>query len=347
MRGEPAMIRWFLVSLLALAAACAHAAMGVTRVQPLEGEEPVTVFYPTSAAEQAVRRGPFALSLAVDAAPVRGNGRLVVISHGSGGNPWVHSNLARALVDAGFVVAMPQHKGDNALDPSHPGPDSWKLRPTEVSHAIDATAKDARFAPLVSLDKVGMYGMSAGGHTALSLAGGRWSPAAFRDHCTAHIAGDFPACVGLITRLNGDVLDGMKQTVALLVIRNRFDDAQWQAHTDRRIAAAVAGVPFAADFDPQSLVHPIVPLGFVTARGDKWLNPKYHSDRILAACATCEVIADVRDGGHGALLSPPPPAEVLGPVARDLLADPPGFDRRQMADIDRRIAAFFTRHLLQ
>lgn len=339
------MIKHLVISLLAVASAYAQAAMGVSRVTPLEGEDPVTVFYPAATAEQPVRRGPFRLSLAEEAAPVRGNGRLVIISHGSGGNPWVHSDLAHALVDAGFVVAMPQHKGDNAFDPSHPGPASWKMRPVEVSHAIDAVAKDPRFAPLLSFDKVGMYGMSAGGHTALSLAGGRWSATQLRDHCEAHLDEDFHTCVGLATRLKGDVLDGVKKTVALSVIRSRLDDAQWQAYADPRIKAIVAGVPFAVDFDPQSLAHPVVPLGLVTARRDKWLTPRFHSDRILAACKSCELIADVPDGGHGALLSPPPPAEVLGDIARDLIEDPPGFDRKQMAGVDKRIAAFFVRHL--
>src|SRR5207244_1062238 len=83
---------------------------------------------------------------------------------------------------AGFVVAMPAHRGDNTKDSGTPGPESWKRRPAEISHAIDAVAQDARFARLLTLDKVGMYGMSAGGHTALSLAGGRWSPARFTQH---------------------------------------------------------------------------------------------------------------------------------------------------------------------
>jgi predicted dienelactone hydrolase len=339
------MTRTLIASLFALAAGCAQAAMGVTQVAPVAGEEPVTAFYPTSAHEAPVQRGPFKLSLAVNAEPARGNGRLVVISHGSGGNPWVHSDLARTLVDAGFVVVMPQHRGDNAMDPAKPGPDSWKLRPLEVSHAIDAIANDARFAPQLALDKVGMYGMSAGGHTALSLAGGRWSPALLRDHCVAHIAEDFPTCVGLATRLKGDFLDDVKQAAAIAVIKQRFDDATWQQHTDPRIRVIVAGVPFAVDFDPQSLANPAVPLGFVTARQDKWLAPRFHSDRILAACKTCELVADVPQGGHGALLSPPPPLELLGENARELLADPPGFDRRQMADVDRKIVSFLQRHL--
>jgi len=109
----------------------------------------VTVFYPSAAAEQPVRRGPFTLQLAVDAEPLRGNGRLVVLSHGSGGGPWVHSDLARALVQAGYVVAVPWHHADNAADPSRPGPSSWSLRPVEVTQAIDAVAADARLAPLL------------------------------------------------------------------------------------------------------------------------------------------------------------------------------------------------------
>lgn len=92
--------------------------------------------------------------------------------------------------------------------------------------------QDPRFGPLLALDKVGMYGMSAGGHTALSVAGGRWSPARFRQHCESHISEDFQVCVGLATRLNGNLLDGLKTTAALWVIRYRFSDAAWQTHTD-------------------------------------------------------------------------------------------------------------------
>ena len=54
-----------------------------------------------------MQRGSFTLDVAAEGMPLRGNGRLVVISHGSGGAPWVHANLARSLVDAGFVVVMP------------------------------------------------------------------------------------------------------------------------------------------------------------------------------------------------------------------------------------------------
>lgn len=342
-----ALLRRGCAAALAFAALAARAAVGLVELPAAGSDGPVTVFYPAAAEERSAVRGPFTLSLAEGAAPVRGNGRLVVVSHGSGGNPWVHANLARALVAQGFVVAFPQHHADHAGDPSRPGPDSWKLRPGEVSRAIDAVGRDAQLAPLLALGKVGLYGMSAGGHTALTLAGGRWSPAQLRRHCEAHIAEDFPGCVGLTTALGGHFLDGLRMRVALVVIRQRLDDETWYTHHDPRVQAVVAGVPFAADFDPASLARPAVPLALVTAAGDKWLAPRFHSGPILHACLPrCELLAELPNGGHGALLSPPPPPERLGTIAADLLADPPGFDRAQLPALDQRIATFFRAHLL-
>jgi len=333
-----------LTAALVLVAQVAQAAVGVTEIAGKDGDGPVTVYYPTRANAQPLKRGPFTLALALDAAPARGNGRLVVLSHGSGGSPWVHSDLARALVDAGFVVAMPEHRADNYKDMSTPGPESWKRRPAEVSRAIDAVGSEPRFKPLLALDKVGMYGMSAGGHTALSMAGGRWSPARMKEHCETDIAEDFYSCVGLAARLNGGIFDGLKKTIALWVIRSRFQDATWYTHTDTRIAAVAAAVPYSADFDAASLASPRVPLGIVTARKDKWLVPRFHGDRILLACHPCDRIGDFATGGHGALLSPLPPN--LSGLLGDLLNDPPGFDRAEISEINRRIAAFFVKHLL-
>jgi len=336
--------RAVLALLLGAAFGPANAAMGLSQIPASEHDGPVTLYYPTNASAQPITRGRgITLIVAEQGEPVRGNGRLVVISHGSGGAPWVHADLARTLVEAGFVVAMPEHHADNYKDDSDPGPDSWTLRPAEVSRAIDAVGGDARFAPLLELDKVGVYGISAGGHTALSMAGGRWSPAGFRNHCEAHLVEDFQSCVGLITRLTGGPLDGLKKWLALAVIRYRFDDATPRSHIDARIAAVVAGVPSAADFDMASLATPRVPLGLITAQQDRWLHPRFHSDRVLEKCKPCEHIADLPTGGHGALLSPLPPG--LTGLLGDMLNDPPGFDRSRMAEVDRKTTAFFVRHL--
>ncbi len=341
--GFGSVFAWALLGCLASAGAGAHAGVAYSEISATERDGPVTLYYPTNEAPRPMRRGPFTLDVAVDAPPTRGNGRLVMISHGSGGSPWVHADLARALVDAGFVVAMPEHRADNYRDPSRPGPDSWSERPAEVSRAIDAVARDARFAGLLQFDKVGMYGMSAGGHTALSLAGGSWSPRGFRDHCVANLEDDFQSCVGLITQLTGGWLDGTKKWLARTVIGLSFGDATARSHDDPRIAAVVAGVPYCADFDFSSLERPRVPLALITAGKDRWLIPRFHSDRVLAACRTCELLADMPTAGHGALLSPLPPG--FTGLVGELLNDPPGFDRGVLAAIDQKIVSFFARHL--
>ena len=330
-------------ALLALLCSAAQAAAGLAELPGLAGDNPVTVIYPSDAPATLLKRGLFSIQAAWQAAPKKGNGRLVVISHGSGGSAWTYWDLARALVEAGFVVAAPLHKGDNYQDTSQIGPPSWRRRPAEVSRAIDAVGKDARLAPLLELDKVGVYGMSAGGHTALALAGGRWSPAMLARHCEAHIGEDFHGCVGVSTSLKHDGFDGVRKSVALWVIAWRFSDAAWVSYEDRRVQAVVAGVPVAADFDMASLAAPRVPLGLVIADQDKWLSPKFHAGAVRAACKPCELVAELPTGGHGALLSPFPPK--LPPASAALLDDPPGFDRKVLPEVDRRIVDFFRRHL--
>jgi predicted dienelactone hydrolase len=332
-----------LAAALTLLAGAADATVGLAEIPGKDGDGTVAVYYPSDGDAKPVKQGPFTFQLAWEGAPRHGNGRLIVISHGSGGVHWVHADLARTLVDEGFIVAMPTHRGDNFKDHGTPGPESWERRPLEVSRAIDAVGQDRRFAPLLKLDKVGVYGFSAGGHTALSLAGGRWSPAGMVHHCEAHIAEDFQACVGLLTALNGNFLDGWKKTVALWVLRYRFSDAAWRTHTDARIVAIVAAAPYAADFDMASLAAPRVALGLVTLPHDQWLHPQFHSERVLQACAACERMADVPNAGHGAMLSPLPPG--LSGLVAELLNDPPGFDRAVLPGVDRKIVAFFRKHL--
>jgi predicted dienelactone hydrolase len=319
-------------------------AVGWLTVTTSQEAAPLTVFYPSADPERPVQRGPFNFQLAPDGAATPGNGRLVVISHGSGGGPWVHMDLARRLVQAGFVVAIPLHKGDNHQDDGTPGPQSWERRPAEVSAAIDAVAAQPRLADTLQLDRVGVYGQSAGGHTALSLAGGAWSPGNFRRHCDEHIAQDFNACVGLATQLRGDWLDSVKLRVARQVLNWHFDDDRPRTHHDPRIAAAVSAVPAAADFDMRSLERPRVPLGLVLSGQDRWLTPRWHGERVLAACQTCELLARLPQGGHSIGLSPLPPG-LQGLEAR-LLNDPPGFDRAtELPKVDARIVDFFSRHL--
>jgi len=313
---------------------------------PQPGGGLVTVFYPSSDPEMPAVQGPFRLSWAAKGKVVKGNGHLIVISHGSGGSPWVHADLARVLVQRGFTVAMPQHAGDNYLDPSEPGPASWIKRPIEVSQSIDVVSGSQPLASTLRFDLVGLFGGSAGGHTALSMAGGKWSKARFRNHCEAHIQDDFSSCVGFFTLLNGNWLDGPKIALAKSVIAARFSDDTVQGGFDPRIKSVVAMVPFGADFDPASLKQPATALGLVIAEKDVNQIPRFHAEAVLAACEPrCETVVRLAEGGHGAMLSPMPPLET-GSVAQRLLSDPHNFDRgRDVPMLNARIADFFLRTL--
>ncbi len=323
----------------------AVASIGMSELPASAEFGPLTIFYPASVEPRVERRGPFKLSVATSAPLIPGNRRLIVISHGSPASPWVHFDRASTLVAAGFVVAVPEHFADNYKDDSEPGPPSWRRRPIEVSRAIDRIRAEGRFGSQLDLEHVGMYGMSAGGHTALTLAGGRWSPSRLRTHCQEHILEDFQACAGLFASLSGGLLDRVKVLVVRSVNDRKLDDPTWYEHTDPRITTIVSGVPFAADFDPESLRTPKVSLAIVSVRGDQWLSPKFHSDAILQACRSCGQLADLQTGGHGALLSPLPPD--LSGTAAALVADPPGFDREAVVPgLNKLIAAFFVRQLV-
>lgn len=333
-----------LAAALTAVAASAHAGVGMAELPANEVSGPVTVFYQTQAVPAAVRRGAFQLDVAIDAAPTPNRSRLVVISHGSPGSPWVHFDLVRSLVDAGFIVALPEHHADNYKDDSDPGPAAWRRRPLEVSRSIDRLAREPPFASTLDFARVGMFGMSAGGHTALVLAGGRWSPSRLREHCRLNLADDFHACAGPSVALTGGPLDGVKKLIVGAINDRKFDDSSWYEHADSRIIAVAAGVPFAADFDPDSLRQPKVALALISARKDRWLIPRFHSDAIVAACRSCERLLTVESGGHGALLGPLPP----GGGFSDLIQDPPEFDRdTQVPRINMAITRFFQRTLAQ
>jgi hypothetical protein len=66
---------------------------------------------------------------------------------------------------------------------------------------------------------------------------------------------------------------------------------------------------------------------------------------VLAACRSCEHLADFPDGGHGALLSPSPPG--LDGLLGRMLNDPPGFDRaKEVPAVHAEIVDWFRWRLL-
>jgi predicted dienelactone hydrolase len=323
----------------ALALACltprpAMAQTGMTQIKA--GDLPVTLVYPTAAPNRPNSFGPFSLEVALGGAPVRGNGRLVVLSHGTGGSPLTDHDLARALAAAGFVVAQPQHRGDNFRDMSLSGPESWKLRPQEVGRTIDAVLADPRFGPLVDGKRVGVHGMSAGGLTGLAMAGGQWSVAGLVQHCAAHLDDDAGFCLyGARSPAEREQRAARYKSATLPPEASVLNGGA----ADARIASVAVTVPVGAIFTAQSLAAIKMPVGIVEATADKVLRPAIHSGRVLAQCGQCRALGAVQGAGHFDVLSPLPAV-----VASELGANA-SFDRNLLPASYGRVAAFFQQTL--
>ena len=134
---------------------------------------PTLVLYPSQSAERPEKLGPYDLSVAMNAPITDGVFRLVVISHGSGGSPLSHRTLAAHLARNGFVVAMPEHPGNNRnnndlLDTV----DNLTNRPRHIRAVIDWAYSSNALGSHLMHDAVTVIGHSMGGYTALAIAGG-------------------------------------------------------------------------------------------------------------------------------------------------------------------------------
>jgi predicted dienelactone hydrolase len=305
---------------LALAATtlAAQAQVGMAELN-LDGL-PVTLVYPTAQASRPVAMGPFTLDVAPGATPSPGPHRLVVLSHGTAGSPLPDHQLAATLVRAGFVVAQPLHGGDNFMDFRRAGPEAFVTRPQEVRRTLDALAQHPQWSALLKLDRVGVHGMSAGGVTALSLAGARWSVGRLVQHCNTQ--DDLGFC-----------FNGLPTAEAQATRRATFNaakslaglpEAQWpealkaehggrhaseaDPRPDARVAAVSVAVPVSAIFSTDSLAAVRVPVGVVSAGADTMLPAVWHSGHVLKACGACRPLAHLPQASHFDLLGPWPEA---------------------------------------
>ena len=134
-------LSFILAVFLCFTTSLAHAAGFQFIEAPADGPLPALsggVWYPCAQPTQEVKLGPFVMSVAKDC-PVAGDKLpLVVISHGRGGTFVGHSDTAKTLADAGFVVIAINHPGDTALDKSRTNDFSvFVERPADIKRTID------------------------------------------------------------------------------------------------------------------------------------------------------------------------------------------------------------------
>jgi predicted dienelactone hydrolase len=265
---------------------------------------PLVLLYPTRAPQRPEQLGPYALSLARDAPPDGEGLRLVVISHGTGGSSLVYRDLAVHLARAGFVVALPEHPGNNRDDNRLARTiANLENRPRHIRLAIDAAFADELVSGRLERDGVAVIGHSLGGYTALALAGGR--PSAL-PHETA---------------------DGQPRALAVT--------------PDTRVRALVLLAPAAAWFVFDGALRDVdVPILMRTAERDEHA-PAFHAEIIQRGVRDPARIDHrvIPNAGHFSFLSPFPPERTRPDFPPS--QDPEGFDRATMHPVlNAEITAF-------
>ncbi len=206
------------------------------------------VWYPSeeSSKVKPLTKGPFAPVLAaVDAAVYKQPKQFPValLSHGSGGTADKLFWLAEYLVQQGVIVIAVNHAGNMTGDNSARGLLAVWLRGQDLSFALNQVAALNEFSGRLDLAKVAAVGHSAGGTTALLLAGARLSKDSF--------VSPVPNCKGT----KDPYFAALCSALETIDIKSFEREAVNKDYSDKRVAAAVAYDPgFARSFSNETLV---------------------------------------------------------------------------------------------
>ncbi len=288
----------------------------------VDGEAMLTsLWYPTDAPSGQTTIGPFSMPAAPDAPFGAGPFGLILISHGTGGSRLNHRGTAIRLARAGYVVAAPEHTGDNWQDDRHAGRSAnWRRRPRQLSSVLDRILEDAEFREHIDPKRIGAIGHSAGGYSVLALIGGKPDLRALARHCTERRDRDPVFC---------DY--GRPEGLAQEPIRHM---------ADRRVGAIVAVAPVGALFRGGAFAGVEAPAQIHRLEADKVLREPWHAHNIKELLGRNAMLIGHPGAHHFAFISPFPAGleDRVGEAARD----PSDFGRHAfLAGIDRQILDFF------
>lgn len=288
----------------------------------------VALFYPTQAPARDIAMGPFAVRVAIMAPPEERFKGLIVLSHGTGGSELGHSSLAEGLARNGYLVAALRHPGDNWQDRSvwERAPGAFFIeRPRQASSVIDALLSDPNWKDRIGADakepRIGVLGHSAGGFTAVAMAGGQSDLSRIAAHCEKERADDPLFC-------------SMGRTGQPSQGQPPIPPA-----TDKRVRAVFAMAPMGVVFTASSLAAIEIPTAVYAAENDRWLVPRFHAEWIARNVPRAE-FHTVPNAWHFAFMDrPTSPTPTLD---GDAAADPTGFDRTAfLARLRDEIVKFF------
>jgi predicted dienelactone hydrolase len=250
-----------------------------------------------------------------------------VISHGSGGWFGGHFDTALALAHAGFVVASATHNGDAYQDQGQVA-QIWR-RPAQLHRLIDYMLAEWSGHERIDAGRVGVFGFSAGGFTALVAAGGTPDLSLVAPHCQHSSAYE---CITVVNKMSAAELAHFPPPGVVYV-------------HDARIRAAVVAAPalgFTFGRDGLKDIH--VPVQLWRDEFDHVLPSPDYAEAVRDALPTPPEYHLVANADHFDFMAPCD--AVLATHAPEICAERPGFDRAVFhAEFNADVVAFFEKTL--
>jgi predicted dienelactone hydrolase len=322
---------WLAALLLAMSGLAAQAGdVGFqTLTIPDGSEKPLTIgiWYPAEISAKLTPLETFTQDVATDA-PVMGQGLpLVVISHGSGGTFAGHYDTALALAHAGFVVAAATHNGDAYQDQGQMA-QIWR-RPAQLRRLIDYMLAEWPQHQTIDPTRIGVFGFSAGGFTALVAVGGTPDLRLLAPHCRHARAFE---CVAVIDKMTPAELAQFPPPGVVWV------------HDPRIKAAVIAAPAIGYTFDRAGLKDVRLPIQLWRDEFDHVEPSPDYVETVRDALPTPPEYHVVANADHYDFLAPC--SATLTKYAPLICAERPGFDRAAFhATFDAAVVAFFEKTL--
>lgn len=272
---------------------------------------PLALVYPTKIPSKKVKFGPFKMNLSIGSKIANGKFPLVIISHGSGGTNLGYRDIAFFLVQHGYIVAMPLHPKNNFKNNEYEGKTiNWENRPKHIISSINTLLSNKNISKSIDKEKIAIIGHSAGGYTALAVAGGVANTKHIIDLCKEKATLNEPFCS--------------------LVKENKIKSKKIDKPFDKRIKAIVLLAPVGVLFKSKNSLEKVnIPTLILKAQKDDELTEPYNSDTITKNFKNKNLLTscEIPNAGHYSFITPFPKSieKEVGIVAKD----PKGFNRKK------------------
>jgi predicted dienelactone hydrolase len=286
-----------LVAILSFATA-AHGSVGFQRTTVTDSDgtpREVGIWYPSDAPASSQPLGPHRQTVAPDGALAGRQLPLIVLLHGVQGSFENHYDTALALAEAGFVVAAVAQSQEIRL----------VERPRHVARVLDYMLAAWPSHGGVDPTRIGVFGYSVGGFTALVAIGGIPDLSRIPSYCA-----EFPDRVcGMLKERNVDTTTPASAWVH-----------------DARIKAAVVAAPtLGFTFGKDALAPITAPIQLWRAGSDEITPHPRHAEAIYNALPTKPEYEVITGAGHFAFLTCSAEMAKRAPV---ICQDGPDFDRQ-------------------